>query len=118
MLILRHTHRGFRYQALVAMEGRAEVTFRHYHPRNCGGITMECALAAVFEGNKVVIDGSIEGVVVFCSVSRSYSNDYPASSWPESDYDGIMIRQDNGALIFHETHIFKDGVSSIEVIMP
>lgn len=64
-----------------------------------------CTLRTVEDGDFVLVDG-LAGEVVFCSVSDSYAHDFPKSEWPPAEYRGLMIRQDNGALIFHEEYWF------------
>ena len=59
-------------------------------------------LATIFCGDIISIDG-IVGEVVFSAIANSYSPDFPKTNWDGSDYRGIMIRQENGALIFHHT---------------
>ncbi len=63
-------------------------------------------LVSIFCGDMMSIDNAI-GEVVFSSIINSYSNDFPKTEWPRSDYNGIMIRQKNGALIFHDMDFFR-----------
>ena len=70
---------------------------------------MQVSLAEVRAGDGVTIDGNIGGEVVFVSVAASYATDYLAEDWPLEQYDGIMIRQSNGALIFHPRSLFDAG---------
>lgn len=58
-------------------------------------------LSAIRAGDRILIDDAIEGEVVFSTLSQSYALDHPETDWSGSEHDGIMIRQDNGALVFH-----------------
>ena len=79
---------------------------------------MQVSLAEVRAGDGVTIDGNIDGEVVFVSVSASYAPDYSAEDWPLEQYDGIMIRQNNGALIFHPRSLFEEGELNIILHKP
>lgn len=69
----------------------------------------EIHLEALRAGHRVSIENSIAGEVVFVARSSSYALDFPESEWPIEQYDGLMIRQDNGALIFHQSSLFDTG---------
>jgi len=65
-----------------------------------------CSASVVQAGDWVVVDGWL-GEVVFCSLSDSYASDYSKSEWPLDEYQGIMIRQVGGALVFYELYWFE-----------
>ncbi len=66
-------------------------------------------------GDWVIIDFDLSGEIVFCSEADSYADDFPKSDWPPDTYSGLMIRQENGALIFHPLECFSgDHPISIE----
>lgn len=70
-------------------------------------------LSKIRSGDTIVID-DIEGVVVFSSISDTYSEKFPKPDWSGNNYDGIMIQQENGALIFHDTEYLQTDYSRIE----
>jgi hypothetical protein len=75
---------------------------------------MRISLNELRAGDTVVVSGDIEGEVVFVSASSSYAPDFPMVEWPSEKYNGVMIRQITGALIFHPTDLFDEGKLYIE----
>ncbi|MEM9238916.1 MAG: hypothetical protein AAGB07_02970 [Pseudomonadota bacterium] len=70
-------------------------------------------LSKIRAGDKVIIDG-LEGVVVFSSITDTYSDEYPKSIWCGKENEGIMIEQENGARIFHDTEYLHTEYCRIE----
>lgn len=66
-----------------------------------------CSVYLAKAGDQVVTDHTIRGEVVFCSASDSYADDFPKPKWPSETYAGIMIREENGALIFFPAASFS-----------
>jgi hypothetical protein len=64
-----------------------------------------CKPSDVKAGDLVSID-DLCGEVVFNAMSDSYGPEFPKTDWPSEQHQGIMIRQENGALIFHEAEWF------------
>lgn len=73
----------------------------------------EAALSSINCGDTVSID-DVVGEVVSSSITNSYSAEFPKADWDGPDNDGIMIRQDNGALIFHDTEFLKAKYCRLE----
>lgn len=67
-------------------------------------------------GDRILIDDAIEGIVVFSSLTDSYSVEYPKETRSSADNDGIMIVQENGARIFHDTEILESADCRVQVI--
>ncbi len=67
-------------------------------------------------GQTFRIDGALVGQVVFSSFSRSYALDFPQEKWPADQYDGVLIRQDDGALIFSTRKCFIGPNAEVEVL--
>ena len=61
--------------------------------------------STVKAGGLVSID-DLYGEVMFNAMSDSYGPEFPKTDWPPERYQGIMIRQENGALVFHEAAWF------------
>ena len=72
-------------------------------------------LSKLKAGNAVRMEGDVYGRVAFSSFSDSYSEKFPKADWPDEDYAGIMIEQDNGVLIFYPSDCLLDGQVSVEV---
>ena len=68
-------------------------------------------LSEVKAGDAVSIN-NIEGVVVFSSISNTFSSEFPKSKW--LGYNGVMIQQENGALVFHDTEYLQTHNCRIE----
>lgn len=66
-------------------------------------------------GTNIEVDG-LRGHVVFSSVSKSYTRDFPEVDWPKSEYSGIMMRMPNGGLVFHETKILLSDDCVVELV--
>lgn len=73
----------------------------------------EAALSSIFCGDTVSIN-DVNGEVLFSSITQSYSAEFPKADWNSSDYNGIMIKQENGALVFHGTEFMKTEYCRIE----
>jgi len=67
-------------------------------------------------GDKILIDEAIEGIVVFSSLTDSYSYEYPKEAYSGVDYDGIMIVQGNGARVFHDIETLESIDCRVQVI--
>lgn len=70
-------------------------------------------LSKIKSGDSIAID-DLEGIVGFSSITGSYSVQFPKSNWAGPDYDGIMIEQENGALIFHDMEYLKTDYCRVE----
>ena len=57
----------------------------------------------------VDVEGGTIGTVVFNTVANEWSAEFSEADWPKERYDGLMIRQENGALVFFEDHWFTSG---------
>ncbi|MDO7558990.1 MAG: hypothetical protein MUR46_14415 [Loktanella sp.] len=68
---------------------------------------------SIFAGDKVSID-DIDGMIVFSSISDSYAEDFPKSEWPQTDYNGIMMRMTNGGLMFHDNDVLAHSNCQIK----
>ncbi len=66
-------------------------------------------------GTDIEVDG-LRGHVVFSSLSASYTQEFPETDWPKSEYSGIMMRMSNGSLVFHETNILLSDDCIVELI--
>mgnify|MGYP003406840220 CR=1 FL=1 len=64
-----------------------------------------CTPSDVKAGDLVSID-DLYVEVMFNAMSDSYGPEFPKTDWPFEHYPGIMIRQENRALIFHEAEWF------------
>lgn len=64
-----------------------------------------CTLDRPKAGDWVVVDG-FRSEVMFCSVSDTYASGFPKSDWPQEEYQGIMVREAEGGLIFYEARSF------------
>ncbi len=65
-------------------------------------------------GDWIDVDDGLLGVVVFNTVRPEWSDEFPKADWPKREYDGIMMRQSNGALVFHGSEYFTDGRGRIQ----
>jgi hypothetical protein len=74
-----------------------------------------CKPSDVKAGDLVNID-DLYGEVMFNAMSDSYGLEFPKTDWPSEQYQGIMIRQENGALIFHEAEWFT-GADAMLIAM-
>ncbi|SLN68779.1 hypothetical protein ROA7450_03702 [Roseovarius albus] len=70
------------------------------------------ALNEIRVGDCLDVDDGIIGAVVFNSVVGEWSDNFPEQEWPQADYLGIMIQQENGALVFF------DGTTLVEEKVP
>lgn len=70
-------------------------------------------LSKIEAGDKIVID-DLEGTVVFSSITDTYSDESPKSDWSGQEFEGIMIQQENGARIFHDTEYLNTEYCRIE----
>ena len=66
-------------------------------------------ISDIRSGDVVIVNDDIEGKVMFCTPSNSYSDGFPSTEWPIDQYQGIMIEQNNGALIFFPISLIEDG---------
>lgn len=76
---------------------------------------MKEVLLQIRAGDRVIIDGNLEGDVLFNAFTNSYSAEYPISDWPLRQYNGIMIMQKNGSMLFHPISLFETGQLTIEL---
>jgi len=67
-------------------------------------------------GRRVLLERDLEGTVVFSSRSNEYSDRFTKKEWPPERYAGILIEQDNGALIFIEVAKIESGEVSIQFL--
>ncbi len=73
---------------------------------------MNC-LPNVNSGDFVELQSGVAGWVKFCSWTSSYSEAFQPEDWPGVEYDGLMIEQENGALLFTEKDDFLTGSDQI-----
>jgi len=65
-------------------------------------------ISDIRSGDVVIVNNDIEGKVVFCTPSNSYSDEYTSTDWPVDQYQGIMIKQNNGGLIFFPLSLIEN----------
>ncbi len=70
-----------------------------------------CTLDRLKAGDWVFVDG-FRSEVMFCSVSDSYASGFKKSDWPPTEYQGVMVRDEDAGLIFYEARYF-DGSEPI-----
>ena len=66
--------------------------------------------------DRILIDDAIEGIVAFSTISDDYSEDYPRENYQGPENDGILIIQDNGARIFHDTDYLLSEYCRVEIL--
>ncbi|MEM7678819.1 MAG: hypothetical protein AAF449_22785 [Myxococcota bacterium] len=72
-------------------------------------------LRKIKAGDAISID-AVGGVVVFSSITDSYSLTFPKFEWTGPQHEGIMIQQENGALIFHDTEYLMTDYCRVELL--
>ena len=75
------------------------------------------SITEIVAGDKIMINGSIRGVVAFSTISDSFSAEYPKKKNSGFENDGILIIQSNGARIFHDTEFLNSDDCTIEVMV-
>ncbi|WP_394180164.1 hypothetical protein [Yoonia maritima] len=72
-------------------------------------------LTTIVAGDQVSIH-DLNGKVLFSTISDSYTASFPKSNWGLPNYDGIMIEQDNGALVFHGTKFLFENLGLVHLV--
>ncbi len=75
-------------------------------------------ISDIRSGDVVIVDGDIEGKVMFCKPNNSYSDEFTSTEWPIDQYQGIMIKQNNGGLIFFPISLIENGQVQVMRVRP
>ena len=73
-------------------------------------------LKNIMAGDIIDIDEGVIGTVVFNAISEDYSEEFPIEDWGGEANNGIMIQQENGALLFHDLEYLLTDYCRISVV--